>query len=111
MPGPEFNPRDDEPVDREEYEAWEKEQMPPDKSPPLTPPTGGTATIATKADWRIGLATTPKMRTHYWFRHMGVIRRIHPETQGIRETMDVEIYHGDGETTILNEPSDEWMTA
>ena len=65
-----------------------------------------------KIDWRIGLAVTPKLRTHYWFRHLAVIRRIYPETPNLKETIDVEIYHGDtGETTILREPSDDWMTA
>lgn len=63
-----------------------------------------------KVDWRIGMAVTPKMRAHYWFRHLAVIRRVYPESGNLRETIDVEIYHGDGETTILHEPSEEWMT-
>ncbi len=76
----------------------------PCPKPPLPRP-------AVQTDWRIGHAVTPKMRTHYWFRHMAVIRRVHPESPNLKETMDVEIYHGDGETTILHEPTEEWMTA
>jgi hypothetical protein len=63
-----------------------------------------------KSDWRIGIAVTPKMRTHYWYRHLGVVRRVHMAKDARSEMIDVEIYHADGETSIVHEPSDEWMT-
>lgn len=62
-------------------------------------------------DWRIGIAVTPKMRTHYWFRQLGVIRVVWGVNAGSSERIDVELYHGEGETTLLHEPSSEWMTA
>ena len=33
MSGPEDNPRDDEPIDRQEYEKWERESMKPKTTP------------------------------------------------------------------------------
>lgn len=68
-------------------------------------------TAKLKPDWRAGLAVTPKMRTHYWKNHLGVIRKIHPAKDGMAEMIDVELYHGDRESTMLHEPSSEWMTA
>jgi len=59
-----------------------------------------------RQDWRIGLAATPKMRTHPLWRQVGVVRRVFPS---IREHLVIEVYQ-DGEVTGFDEPSDDWMT-
>lgn len=62
-------------------------------------------------DWRIGMATTPKMRTHPYYRHVGIIRQIHAETPNTKEQATIEIRFPDMDSIILLEPTDEWMAA
>lgn len=64
-----------------------------------------------KPDWRIGMAVTPKMRSHPLFQQMGAVRKVFPAGGDIPERINVEIYNRTGDTTCIQEPSNDWMTA
>lgn len=66
---------------------------------------------AKKRDWRVGMAATPKMRSHTRHKTVGIIRRIHPEAPGIKQMAEIEIYRADEPNVFLLEPMDDWMTA
>lgn len=69
----------------------------------------------TKADWRIGMAVTPKLQIHPWYRTIWVIRSVVSESANIKEMLVLQFY-GQGRLgqvgcITITEPSDDWMSA
>lgn len=65
-------------------------------------------------DWRIGLAVTPKMRDHSYYKTVWIVRAVLPETENIKEQLRLEAAVEYGHPAMgkeITEPSDDWMTA
>ena len=62
-------------------------------------------------DWRINLAVKPKMRTHPYFGNVGIVRRINPKSKDVPETMMVELFSNTEKPMLLDEATDDWVTA
>lgn len=69
------------------------------------------AADANKTDWRIGLAVTPSMKTHPWYRCVFVVRAVRHLEGNVHGTIQVEHYSPHSEIVRLEEPSQEWKTA
>lgn len=69
-----------------------------------------------RVDWRIGMAVTPKLRSHRYYMQLAVVRKVHPKVEdtamarGKPETIEVEFY-GSAGAAWITEPSVDWMTA
>ena len=72
----------------------------------------GVRSATSAPDWRIGLACTPKMRTHQYYGRVGIIRQIFKETPNLKEHMRIDMPTNDAYVFhSLDELSDDWMTA
>lgn len=65
-------------------------------------------------NWRIGMAVTPKLKSHPFFGRVGVIREIvdvgNSEPRGRSEKLMVDVW-GQFAVHKLTEPADDWKTA
>ncbi len=66
--------------------------------------------VRSRPDWRVGMAVTPKLKTHMNYGQIGVVRHVRAATENSVERITVELRFY-GRRGNVEEPSENWMTA